>query len=232
MSEGLSAQVKADMNMFVDGFNNSNELAEEKKSKKEKAPPAPKVSFAPSETLVPPEDDSEAKASVMRKINAYEREFSEQLSEVRTTKQFAAKASLEEMKMKLADIEHELGKGAAFSMVVAGYQQACATIEKVQAKTPFLPWNIANLGEASKLASSVYQLPDGSVHKGNMIAPLKELSIKYSDWFSQRVEVRIILGTIQMMQEIHRINTEGPKVAQAANEKKATAKTAAAAKNL
>lgn len=230
--EGLSAQVKADMNMFVDQFNNTNELADEKKSKKEKAPPAPKVSFAPAETLVPPEDDSEAKASVMRKINAYEREFPEQLGEVKTTKQFAAKATLEEMKMKLADIEHELGKGAAFSFVTTGYQQACATIERIQASNPILPWNITNLGEASKLASSVYQLPDGSIHKGHMIAPLKELSIKYSDWFSQRVEVRIILGTIQMMQEVHRINTEGPKVAKAAQEKKAPPKAAAAAKNL
>jgi hypothetical protein len=229
----MEEQARADVTAFMEAM--AEPPAGEKK--KGKAPKQPEVpmprSVRPEETLVPPqEDDTEARASILRKIQAYEREFGDRLGDIKTAKSFTAKANLDELKVRLADIEHELGKQGAFDIVRQGYVQLCKGIESFQERSHVLPYNLKNFGEAGLISASEFSLPDGSVQKGSMIPLLKEFSIKYSDWFSQRVEMRILIQMVGMMAEVHRINTQAPEVAESAQKKKTSAKTSAAAKNL
>lgn len=52
-----------------------------------------------------------------------------------------------------------------------------------------------------------------------------------ADWFSQRVEIRIVIAMMGMMAETHRLNTEAPVLAAKA-QKKASPAAASAAQNL
>ena len=228
----MEEQVRADVAAFAEAMAEPSDKGKHKtKAQKESAMPK---FVPPAETLVPPpnlEDDIAARASIMRKIAAYEREFKDRLVELRTPKNLA-KASLDDLKLYLADIEHELGKAGAYELVRHGFVQLCKQIESFQARSQVLPYDLKNFGEAGVIASSEFLLPDGSVQKGSMMPLLKEISIKYSDWFSQRVEVRFIVQLMGMMAEVHRINTDAPKTAAKASGKKASASASAAAKGV
>lgn len=221
---------RADAAMFAEAFE-AAATDSKGKGKKEKMmkEPAPYKTVAPEETLIPPVDDADVKAGLLRKIAAYEREFSDRLDGVKVPKTFGAKASVEELKVRLADIEHELGKSGAMDYVRQGFVHMCKAIEGFQERSHVLPYNLKNFGDAAVVSVNTYQLPDGSVQVGHMLPLLKEFSIKYSDWFSSRVEMRILVAMAGMMAEVHRINEQAPEVA-----KKATKKTsnAAAAKGL
>lgn len=221
------SQVEKDVEMFTAGLAEF----EEAKSKTPKSERKPTKSTPAPEVNVPLEDDSAAKAAVMRKITSYLREFPDKLGEHKLPKAFTQKATLAEMKMLLSDLEHEMGKSGAFDIVRSGFISLCSGIEQFQAKTKTLPYNLTNYGKMAEFSASHVRQPDGNIKTGEMVPLLKEFSIKYADWFSQRVEIRIALQMMSMMAELHRINTEVPVMAEKA-QKKASSSTAASAKNL
>lgn len=176
------SQADADISMFTEGL---REPAEEAKStrtpKKEKAPTPTMTarSKIPDIGISLPEDDTDKKAAIMRKIASYTREFPEKLADVKVPKTFATKATLEEMKMVLADIEHELGKSGAVEIVRNGFISLCSAIEQFQEKTHTLPYNLTNFGKMAEFSASYVKQPDGRTKEGEMVPLLKEFSIKY-----------------------------------------------------
>ncbi len=213
--EGQAAQ---DLAMFSEVGQNSN--LDEKASKK----PARKVERAEKSMTEkeirtvaaqfnPPVDDTDAKASVLRKIKAYEREFPEKLANMKTTKATEAKASLEELKIRLKDIEHELGKSGGLDMVRIGFVELCKGIERVQLRTNVLPYDLTHFGEVAVEAVNPRINPvDGSVQVGEVVPLLQEFVIKHDDWFSTRVEVRLALQVFAMMSAVDKMNKEGVKI--------------------
>lgn len=226
--EGQAAQ---DIAMFSEIGQNSNidEKAPKKPAKKvERAekPMTEKEIRTVAAQFNPPIDDTDAKASVLRKIKAYEREFPEKLANMKTTKATEAKASLEELKIRLKDIEHELGKSGGLDMVRIGFVELCKGIERVQERTNILPYDLTHFGEVAVEAVNPRITADGSVHVGEVVPLLQEFVIKHDDWFSTRVEVRLALQVFSMMSAVDKMNKQGAKIqeqAKAASGKKTSA---------
>lgn len=219
------SQVEADVQMFTEN------LAEATAAPKKSSMKQPKQSKAEPPLVIPEADDTEKRAAILRKISAYMQEFPQRLQHIKIPKTFGERATLDELKLLLADVEHELGKGGALDYVRQGFVKVCEGIESFNGRTKVLPYNLSNFGSAAVISVNDFQLADGTIQRGNMIPLLKEFSIKYSDWFSSRVEMRILVAMMGMMAEVHRMNSEAPAVAEKA-EKKTSAKTSAAAKNL
>ncbi len=218
---GLPADiVSADMATFVDPAANSNlddfKRAAEQREKLMKRDAKmmgmntkkleETVKFAEATKL--PEDDTDAKAKILRKINGYQREFPERLVHCKVPKTFGAKATLEELKIHLADIEHELGKSGGFEMVKRGFVVLCGLVEQGQEKFHVLPYNLTHYGKIAEQSLQDRMMPDGKISEAPMIPLLKEFAVKWDDWFSTRVEARILLEMMGMMAICHKMNTD------------------------
>jgi len=238
-------QVMADMAAFIDPAINSNmddfKRAAEQKEKLAKrdakqmgvnAKKIEEVMKLAEETKQ--EDDTDAKAKVLRKINGYMREFPERLIHCKVPKTFSAKATLEELKIHLADIEHELGKSGGLEVAKKGFVTLCGLIEQVQEKTKILPYNLQHYGKIAEQSLQDRMMPDGKVSEAPMVPLLKEFVVKYDDWFSTRVESRILLEMLGMMVVCHKFNTDtvAQQRVEASTQKTAPPATAAAAKKL
>lgn len=222
-----SQQIDADVQMFTETLQESAAA-----SKKGPAGPKAKAPKVDPPLVIPQVDDSEKKAAVLRKITSYMQEFPQRLQGIKIPKTAGERASLEELKMLLADVEHELGKSGSFDYVKQLFVKACEGVEKFNEERHILPYNLTHLGEVAVIQANDFRLEDGTVQHGEMVPLLKEISIKYGDWFSSRVEMRFLVAMAGLMSTVHKINTEAPAVAQKANTKKASGKSAAAAKNL
>lgn len=233
------------MAMFVDPAANSNlddfKRASEQKEKQTKRDAkqmgvnAKKVEevmkFAEASKV---EDDSDAKARILRKINGYQREFPERLVHCKVPKTFGAKATLEELKIHLADIEHELGKSGGLEVAKKGFVAVCGLIEQFQEKTKILPYNLQHYGKIAEQSLQDRMMEDGKVSEAPMIPLLKEFVVKYDDWFSTRIETRILLEMLGMMVICHKFNTDttAQRTIQTATQKTAAPEAAKAARKL
>lgn len=227
------SRVDDDVSMFTEG------LVEEPKKSSRKIPKEKEEAFSSNPKLqdfvpaAPEEDETDAKAVIWRKITSYAKEFPERLEGVKMgTKQSFAKMTLVEAKMLLLDVEHELGKSGAYEYVKQAYVWSSEALEKFQAKSKALPFDLTHFGKMAHVSVSTGTLPDGTVHKGHMSPLLMEFSIKYGHWFSSSIEMRLIMAYGMMMAEVHRMNTEAPAVNKQANEKTASKKATDAAKKL
>lgn len=219
MSGVAPEQVMADMATFADPAANTNmddfkRAAEQrekqmKRDAKQMGVNAKKIDdLAKFAEATKVEDDTDAKARVLRKINGYQREFPERLVHCKVPKTFGAKATLEELKIHLADIEHELGKHGGLEVAKVGFVYLCGAIEDIQARTKILPYNLEHFGDFGQQCLQDRKMADGSVSQTTMVPLLKEFVVKYDDWFSTRVESRILLELIGLMRVCHKFNTD------------------------
>lgn len=228
--------VMADMAAFTDVGANSNledfkRATEQREKMAKRDAKATGVSAKKVEEVMkfaeiskPPEDDTDAKAKVLRKINGYFREFPDRLQHCKVPKTFGAKATLEEMKIHLSDIEHELGKSGGLEVAKRGFVMLCGFIEQAQEKTKILPYNLQHYSKIAEQSLQDRLKEDGNISEAPMIPLLKEFVVKYDDWFSTRVETRILLEMLGMMATCHRFNTD-----QVAQQHMAAARNTAAA---
>ena len=142
------------------------------------------------------EDTAEERASLVRKIHAYNKKFSEKLKGMNITQAKGQKATIEELRQQLSDIEHELGKSGGIELAVSGYVGAMTILEQTH-----YTWNPMNL----KLAG-LGQVTQANAEK--LMDLLEEFAIKHENWFSQSIEVRILAFTASLIATVHRANTE------------------------
>ena len=76
------------------------------------------------EVPMSPEKEASLKASILRKIKAYQYEFPQRLEGVPIPKTLSAKHSLDELRAFLADVECQLGRSGAENLVTYGYVSA------------------------------------------------------------------------------------------------------------
>lgn len=238
--------VSADMATFVDPAANSNlenfaRATEQREKQMKRDAKAMGVNAKKLEETVKfaeatkiPEDDTDAKAKILRKINGYQREFPERLVHCKVPKTFGAKATLEELKIHLADIEHELGKTGGLEVAKRGFVVVCGLIEQMQERTKILPYNLQHYSKIAEQSLQDRLMPDGKVSEAPMIPLLKEFMVKYDDWFSTRVEARFILEMVGLMAICHKMNTDATVQQRmaAATTQTAQAETAKAARKL
>lgn len=184
-------------------------------------------------------DEADAKASLMRKINAYQRDFKERLGGLKPMAKGAElKATAEELKMHLSDIEYELGKQGGYDIARYGFIEGMKKIEEFNAKYGYIKKNLTGFGTLAEQFVTARQVEDPNtgdikIMEGPMTPTLKEFVIKYDDWFSTRVEVRMLIQVIEMMNVCDRINSgELKQQFAAAQTKPASSAAAAKAKKL
>lgn len=142
------------------------------------------------------EDEKNAKASCLRKINAYVKQFPERLKGMNVTPAKGAKASLDELEIMLADVEHQMGKSGGIDLLCLAYSQGAAGLEELHHVWNPLKLNLDHLGD---------------VVNANMDKKLKplfeEFAIKHENWFSSSVETRIVLTTMEIIAATNRMNS-------------------------
>ena len=153
------------------------------------------------------QDDSDAKAAILRKIDAYQKNFKDRLQHVKVTKNTGAKASLEELKIHLADIENELGKSGGYAMARALFVNGCQKIEQVEAHYGILGMDLTHLGKVAEQSVSKRKGADGKIEDGPIEPLLQEFVIKYDSWFSTRVEIRLAIAVVELMAATHKMNS-------------------------
>lgn len=152
-------------------------------------------------------DESEAKAAVLRKIDSYQKTFKDRLQHVKVTKTVGAKASLEELKIHLADIENELGKSGGYAVARTLFVNGCTKIEQVEASYGILGMDLTHLGKVAEQSVSKRKNAEGKLEDGPVEPLLQEFVIKYDSWFSTRVEIRLAMAVFELMAATHKMNS-------------------------
>lgn len=140
-------------------------------------------------------DEKEVRASLLRKIHAYAKKYPEKLKSIALTPAKEAKASIEDLEHLVSDMEHELGKGASAKMLASFHVFALVQLENTSKVWNPLKLRLDNLGTIA------------SANAETILEPLwEEFAIKHADWFSSKVETRLILATAQLIATTHRMN--------------------------
>jgi hypothetical protein len=142
------------------------------------------------------EDTAEERASLVRKIHAYNKKFSEKLKGMNITQAKGQKATIEELRQQLSDIEHELGKSGGIELAAETYVGLMKTAEQVHYGWNPLKLKLAGLGQVTE-----------DNHE-KLVDLLEEFAIKHEKWFSQSVEVRILAFTAMLIRTVHSANLE------------------------
>lgn len=141
------------------------------------------------------------RASAMRKIASYMKAFPEKLKGLAMTPARLQKASLEELQMHIADIEHELGKENSEELLTFGVLMGAQQIERLH--HIFNPLKL-NLNNFDKVVSA------------NMESKFKPLitqfCIKYQDSMSHSLFVRSIAAVAVCIYTTHNLNTHAQQV--------------------
>lgn len=179
------------------------------------------------------EDQADKKAALLRKLTAYLKRYPDRLEFVKVPKTVGLKNTVEELKVYVADVEHELGRQGALDNVRTLYVEAMKGIETAcEGVNPF-GYNFTHLGRVAESGCAIVIDEKGEKHEGRVVPLLEEFSIKHDDWFSTSIEVRLLLMTRQLMLECHRMNTsENGEFMKKAQTTKASAASRAAAKKL
>jgi len=210
------AQIAADFAAFQQQPPNEVHFAQKMAEQQEKQRAADEKLFSKKAAKVidlaneiKEEDDSPQRAAVMRKINSYQNEFPARLEHMKIPKGAAfQKLTLDELKLLLANIQHEMGKKGGKALIYAGYMQLMVQGEQ---NGPLVGLNLQHLEAAASQNVYPRKLDDGTFVKGNIGELLDEVAIKYEDWLSQSVEVRLTVATVEMVLAVHRMNTNGSK---------------------
>ena len=142
------------------------------------------------------EDTADERASLVRKIHAYNKKFPEKLKGMNVTQAKGQKATIEELRQQLSDIEHELGKSGGIELAVEAYVGAMKTAEQIHYSWNPLKLKLTGLGQVTE------------ANTGKLMELLEEFAIKHERWFSQSVEVRILGFTAMLIRAVHAANTE------------------------
>lgn len=142
-------------------------------------------------------DESEERASLLRKIHAYTQKFPERLKQLSMTPAKESKADIEDLRHLVIDMEHELGKGTSARMLTSAHVLVLTQLESVSHK-----WNPLklNLDQLQNVATA---------NADKVLLPLwEEFAIKHADYFSTSVETRLVVATIEIIAATHRLNSQ------------------------
>jgi len=153
------------------------------------------------------EETADLKAPLIRKINAYLKRYPDRLEHVKIPKTFGVKNTVDELKVFVKDIEHELGKKSGFEIARFAYVEGMKFLESTSATYNPFNLNLTNLGKLAEANTAVIVNKDGSRQEGPIAPVLEEFTIKHDNWFSTSVEVRLVITTMELVMACHRMNS-------------------------
>ena len=160
-----------------------------------------KKQFAAQEKLkevtISVEDENLFKNAEIRKITKYLKAFPQKLDGLKLPRDLSRK-SLSELKELRKLVEHELGSSAPIDLLGLGYIALMKKAEEQKSSLEFLGMNLSGLGRVAETTFT------------DTMRPLfEEFVIKYDEYFTSKVEVRIVQATISVFLQTHRLNMAG-----------------------
>ena len=137
------------------------------------------------------------RASLVRKIRKYVEKFPDRI-DTKVPRTISVKAKLSDLIQLKQDIEADLGMSGGTEMAIAGYSSALKGLEVANVQLGWFRFlDLRNLSEGV----------DGTREQWQPL--IEEFVIKHEEWFSMRVEYRIIAFTAQLVMKVHQANMVG-----------------------
>lgn len=181
-------------------------------------------------------DDSEAaeKVRLFDLLGDYKRILAEyypnRIEFVQVPKNIPSTAALSDLKLYVKMYEREFGKKSGMGIAVNLLSQGAGALEKFTANERFgLNLRGLQMGVSYELQPKENQ--DGEMVPSELAALLAELTAKHGNLFNSRVEIRFAMAIMNIVVNVHRVNTEA-KIAMNKASKPVSEVTAAAMNNL
>lgn len=160
------------------------------------------------------EKEATTKALLIRQLMDYLKHiqefYPERVQYLNIPKNFQTKATIEQLRVYIADVKAELGKKSGLETLKVLWTQAGIAFEKLNENERF-GLKVQGLGQAAEnsVLSRRVTLPDGStqVVVGPAIPTLAEFAVAHSNWFQSSVDWRMCMMAVELVMGVHRMNS-------------------------
>ena len=237
-----NSQVQEDFASFsapdpkVAAANRKKQEAAEKKEADLQKRLKPEQLKAASKLTEKMKDENEAviKADLIQKLTDYMKLIKEyhpeRLQWLKIPSTFGAKTSIEQLRIWIRDCQTELGKKGGLDFAMILWKEGFKQLENVSERTGLA--DLEGLGRVAELSITPRRMPDGEIVPGPATPTLAEFCVYHSAWFSTSVNMRMALLVGNMVQEVHRMNTQRKEGAPDVSQKPASEKSKSKVKDL
>ena len=122
-------------------------------------------------------------------------------------KTVSAKNSCEQLRVWIKTMQQECGKKGGLDAVKLLWMKGFETFEYVNEGAPF-GLHVEGIGGYAGQMITPRMSPEGTLVPGPAVPLLAEFAVKHSGWFYTSVEVRLGMMILDLIAQVHRLNTQ------------------------